>query len=195
MCLPMSIFHSITSLHHKHKITHTHTHTHTHTAQQARSNSLWYSTSDDSWWQGKTDKVHKQLPHQNHRGSRLCARSVLSCAGWLLLPPGGVGTSVFHSCHIEKHLLWGTSTASNLSVITAAWYFSFFPTSPCLSVSLFLSVCFLSLTHLSLAHFLSLCLSLFLSHSLTWLFVFLFDVLSVAVFVIKDKFMKKPTCA
>ena len=163
MCLPMSTFHSITSLHHKHKIPHTHRHT--HTAQQARSNSLWYSTSDDSWWQGKTDKVHKQLPHQNHRGSRLCARSVSSCAGWLLPPPGGVGTSVFHSCHIEKHLLWGTSTASNLSVITATWYFSFFPTSPCLSVCLFLSFCFLALTHLSVSCSSSLSLSLSVSHS------------------------------
>ena len=31
--------------------------------------------------------------------------------------------------------------------------------------------------------------------SLPRLFVFLFDVLNVAVYVIRDKFVKKPTCA
>ena len=31
--------------------------------------------------------------------------------------------------------------------------------------------------------------------SLPQLFVFLFDILSVAAFVIRDRFVKKPTCA
>ena len=44
---------------------------------------------------------------------------------------------------------------------------------------------------------LSVCLSLSLSLSLSLpqLFVFLFDVLNVAVFVIRDRFVKKPTSA
>ena len=39
------------------------------------------------------------------------------------------------------------------------------------------------------------CFVLKMYFSLPQLFVFLFDVLSVAVFVIRDRFVKKPTCA
>ena len=43
--------------------------------------------------------------------------------------------------------------------------------------------------------FVSFCFVLKMCFSLPQLFVFWFDVLSVAVFVIGDRFVKKPTCA
>ena len=70
----------------------------------------------------------------------------------------------------------------------------------CVSLSLLkikFCIC-LTLLSLHVVKFLTgivFCFVLKMSFSLSQLFIFLFDVLSVAVFVIRDRFVKKPTSA
>lgn len=42
------------------------------------------------------------LPHLYRQGSRLCGRSVLSCVGWLPLPPNEGGTFLIHFWKLNK---------------------------------------------------------------------------------------------
>ena len=67
---------------------------------------------------------------------------------------------------------------------------SLYPENSDLHLSYFTEyVCCKVLGSNSCSFFLKMCFSL------PQLFVFLFDVLTVAVFVIRDRFLKKPTCA